>query len=645
MTFQILNIVIYGLSGEVRHIELIPNAVNIITGRSKTGKSALIHIVDYCLGCSTCNVYKGIIRDNVAWFGLRILTSSGHLFIARKNPDPSKNSSEDIFIEQGTDLEIPQLSRISKNSNLSALLTILSERLGIAEYSHEPLPGQTRQTGVANISKALIYCIQEQTEIDNPRYIFHRQSDHFVEQSIKDYLPFFLQAIDESFIKGKERLRQKRHQLKQMEQRISQYDRMRGDDFSRAHALLNEAKSVGLLPEDAPLPNSWEGIQVQLTEALSISLSTISEGQGICVLDELLDEQEQKRSQIRQAAQELKALQDLQASSHGFGEEATEQQSRLRSIGIYSQGGGRACPLCNSELTQQIPSVEAITKTLSEISKQLEDVSNDTPHLAQLIEKTTNRIDVLKSEASSIKQSIQAVQEDNEFIEKLRDDLAQKSYIKGKLKLYSENIPSSGDDMEELRRKAQELATEIQVLESDLDDNAATEKIDSILSLLATDITRMAKALEIEHSEFPMRLDLRKLTVVADTENGPLTLQQMGSGETWVGIHLVTHLALHLWFVKKNSPVPRFIFFDQPSQAYFPPDQVPLGDDAAAEFVRVNSDRAAVIKMFQLIQQETHNFQVIITEHADIQDSWYQNMITEKWWDGVAKLVPASWIQ
>jgi len=50
--------------------------------------------------------------------------------------------------------------------------------------------------------------------------------------------------------------------------------------------------------------------------------------------------------------------------------------------------------------------------------------------------------------------------------------------------------------------------------------------------------------------------------------------------------------------------------------------------------------------MFKLIAEKVKDagFQVVITEHADIQGSWYQNMITEKWWDGITKLVPINWI-
>src|SRR5690606_7886783 len=130
--------------------ELKPNAVNIITGQSKSGKSALIHIVDYCLGRSECNVPAGIIRKHVEWYAVKLQTSSGEVFIARRNPNPSNKSSEDIYIERGTSIDFPEASSLIKNANLVTLESILNQILGIEEYSHEPKAGQTRRPGVAD---------------------------------------------------------------------------------------------------------------------------------------------------------------------------------------------------------------------------------------------------------------------------------------------------------------------------------------------------------------------------------------------------------------------------------------------------------------------------------------------------------------
>jgi hypothetical protein len=59
-----------------------------------------------------------------------------------------------------------------------------------------------------------------------------------------------------------------------------------------------------------------------------------------------------------------------------------------------------------------------------------------------------------------------------------------------------------------------------------------------------------------------------------------------------------------------------------------------------------DEDREAVKRMFKLIikvlEELYPKFQIILTDHADIQEEWFQNCIIEKW-RGEKKLVPDTW--
>ena len=55
MKSYIKSIIIFGKNGEKRIVPL-EQGVNIITGESKTGKSALVEIIDYCLCSTRCTV-------------------------------------------------------------------------------------------------------------------------------------------------------------------------------------------------------------------------------------------------------------------------------------------------------------------------------------------------------------------------------------------------------------------------------------------------------------------------------------------------------------------------------------------------------------------------------------------------------------
>lgn len=50
-------------SNKIHHIEF-STGVNVITGKSSTGKSAMIELFDYCFGSSEFTIPSGIITDS-----------------------------------------------------------------------------------------------------------------------------------------------------------------------------------------------------------------------------------------------------------------------------------------------------------------------------------------------------------------------------------------------------------------------------------------------------------------------------------------------------------------------------------------------------------------------------------------------------
>lgn len=81
--------------------------------------------------------------------------------------------------------------------------------------------------------------------------------------------------------------------------------------------------------------------------------------------------------------------------------------------------------------------------------------------------------------------------------------------------------------------------------------------------------------------------------------------------------------------------MPGFLFLDQPSQVYFPPETNDQNVDS--QEVRKIYDF-----VFERIKELAPNMQVIIVDHADIKEKRFQDSVVEKWWDGM-KLVPIDW--
>jgi hypothetical protein len=196
-------------------------------------------------------------------------------------------------------------------------------------------------------------------------------------------------------------------------------------------------------------------------------------------------------------------------------------------------------------------------------------------------------------------------------------------------------VAISFDELEASRKR-------VAALEKLIDPENTAERLTSILNLIGEFMTRDSKKLDLEHSGSRLRLDIRQLAVVADTLDGPVPLFRMGSGENWVGYHVLAHLALHRWFRQKDRPVPGFLFFDQPSQAHYPAEQDSDGDVS----VLPDADREAVFKLFKLMfdvaEELSPDFQLIVTDHADLRDQWFADSVVVRWrGEG---LVPEHWI-
>ena len=130
---QILELVLYGKNGKKRVLPFTPGKVNVIPGESKAGKSAVGDIIEYCLGGSACNIAVGVVRDSVAWYGLLLQFKTNRIFVARKNPDPGRQSTSFCYYEVGTDIVSPETVYFTPNTNTEGIEELLTKQIGISE--------------------------------------------------------------------------------------------------------------------------------------------------------------------------------------------------------------------------------------------------------------------------------------------------------------------------------------------------------------------------------------------------------------------------------------------------------------------------------------------------------------------------------
>ncbi|WP_265447703.1 DUF3732 domain-containing protein [Acetivibrio straminisolvens] len=631
---QILAIVLYGKNGKIRILPFQKGKVNIITGRSKTGKSVIGDIIDYCFGGSSCNIAEGFVREHVALYGLHLEHDGEFLFIARENPPAGQSSTNKCCYIVGTK-EIPEdLSNATPIDN-DGLEKFLSAKIGISENLFKPPSDQSRNPLSANIRHTLYYCIQNQDEIASQKMLFHRQSEPFMPQAIKDTLPYFLGIINENALILESERSQLTREYNIILRSINEVEMLKGNGLHRATELLAEAKEVGLLPSD---------IQVNLSDYNSVrqALNEACQWKSVDITIAGMDRISLLQSQLQLKEQEIDGLSiDIRNSEEflgqvrGYSEEVEHQKSRLESIGLFEQVDfdPTHCPLCSETVTLPLPSGDDIRNAISRLSDKLTSVTRERPHLRKHIDGLTESRQRLREQSDAIQHEIHAIYEENKEALLLKDLNARRARVIGRISLWLESVVIS-DELDDKRAKLAEIQARIKEINTMLDADETEERKQSVINRISTMISDWAKDLGLEHSEYPYRLDINRLTVMVDRDR-PVPLQQLGSGSNWLGCHLIALFALHTYFRNNNRPVPSFLFLDQPSQVYFPPETNDTNVDS-------QEIRAIYSFIFDRVKELHPNLQVIIVDHADINEKYFQEAVVEKWWDG-AKLVPIDW--
>jgi hypothetical protein len=645
MSVQLRSISIYSHEGERRDVEFRIGSLNIVTGASKTGKSALLDIVDYCWGRAECTVAEGEIRKSVSWFLLHLDNGGEGILLARRNPGPAGRASDDIFFARGVEELPPDVTGFRKNITVDGLKTQLSAILGISENLHVPEQGSTRLPLEASSRHAIMFCLQGQDEIANRRLLFHRQGEQFMPAAIKDSLPYFLGAIDENHFLTLKRFNEARTRLRKLEREYADASAVTREVSTSAQALLQEARRVRLAPPDAAA-SDVEGVMELLRQASAprpIDMTSTDDPEAD--LGELEDRRRRLRSSLQEIREEIADVERLNRDASEFETEAKEQEARLASIGLIKEPDVHAdiCPLCESHLTVAVPSVREIRQSLFGIEEQLSSVRRDSPRLQSRLASLEARRTEIEEQLRTVQRDLATRIQDNERLRIQQQDFTEQARVSGRIAYYLENVKAIASDSR-LPLALERLRAEIAELEQALDDDALQGRLDTALSLVNTDLTTYARQLGLEHGDNPLRLDLKNLTVVADTVDGPLSLSQMGSGENWVGYHVAAHLSLHKLFLLRKRPVPAFLMLDQPSQAHYPPERDENGriDGLADE------DKAAVHRLFELLWSYStaggSRTQIIVSDHVELLDSWFHSSIVQRWRDGIA-FVPQAWLR
>jgi hypothetical protein len=654
--FQIKEIILWPRRPEFepRRVPFALGKVTVISGASRTGKSAVIPIIDYCLGSGTCSIPVKTIRDACEWFGVVIKTSGGEKLFARREPG-AQRSTDDMFLLEAAEIkEIPR--RVAKNTNASDVRRLLDELAGLSNLDFGAGESQSGFDGRPSFRDLSAFLFQPQNVVANPEVLFFKTDRYEHREKLRKIFPYILGAITPALLAKQHELRRLQNDLRRKERELTDAEQVSAQWVAALRAKVSEAMELGLLvaipggelPRDRMLALLEE--VVQRTDAtLAVSATTISE--AMQELNNLDSEESRVSLDLTSLRRRLSEMNRIRDSASNYHEALRIQRDRLQ-LADWMGGhrdGDEKCPICGGGSE---PSEEKLTE-LKEALVKLEEEAGDTFEVPAAFDREMQRV---QAEVNEETERLKAVQIRQKALSQRSQEANTRQYEAKRVERFIGNLENAlqlhrrlGEDGE-LRTEVDQLRERFRVLNQELNRENLEDRKRRALRFVNANAARLMPLLDSERPEDPLSLEIDDLTIKVTGSNRDDYLSEIGSGSNWLSYHIAVALALQQFFLSlEHSPVPGFLILDQPSQVYFPKKLVVREGETPEEPALKDEDIEAVRKAFQVmanvVESAKGHLQVIVLDHAP-REVWgtIPNVVAfEEWRNGI-KLVPTEWI-
>ncbi|MFW9952540.1 MAG: DUF3732 domain-containing protein [Candidatus Thorarchaeota archaeon] len=615
------------------------DGLNIITGSSQTGKSALIEIVDYCLFASTSTIPRGKIIDFGALFS--IVLEIDHKFIVIGRPSPKSPDWNKIF------LKVELLEEMIENIDKTYFDTInpisrrsLREEFG-SLFNFNVLDISTEEEfsfhkkGMASFRNITPFLFQHQSLIANKHALFYRFDNREKEGRVIDEFPIFMGWVDSGYYRIKRELDQKSKRLQFLKKEIEEIEKNKNKSKEKIEKFVKDYYQIigKEYPGFSDISNLIK-IARNLPEFEDTSYVIGEYEKKRISLEYEREKLAEKRQQIITNVELLEiASNDVQSYNIDLSNLAN-RSTNSSSIDHYT------CPLCNQKvdsLKEKVEEVKKSRRSLSEDLKKLRNYSIDNSKTIERLNKErtslTNELITINAEINLLKKA-SADEKDNLTLKDRAREIKQLIELSLDVTFGDSNILHSDQEIEELLDEINKLSKELEKynynsLRINFEDN------------LARDMNKICSMLDFEEELRPPQLyfDVNNFIFSHTLQNkDAISLSEMGSGANWLACHLSLFLALHKQFAKNiKCSIPSFIFFDQPSQVYFPTDS-DFNQGTKGDIRKVTEVYDVILDTLNDIQSESGFMpQVIVTDHADnlpLKKNNFEDYVRKRWRNG-----------
>lgn len=625
-----------------RKIKFSSNKVNVITGDSRTGKTALIACIDYVLGSSKCMIPVGVIREKCKWYGVIMKNDVSEILIARRNPDTSLTPEfyffEDKVVDIPNTIEKGNYSSDNLKDYLNNLLGYSQLKLSANEDSEYNTRPSYRDTMAFNF--------QPQTIIATPDTLFYKVNLTSHRERLKREIDYFLNIIDNEELFNREKSKNLKKELKDVENMILKEKELSNIFLQKVSKLMTEAISYGFFPKSKVLS---EDSFTNLGELRKLLKSEVWDSYGISEkalkqMHNTFSEFERKlANKYQEILKHTSLINSIDKSINVINDyKLSEMEESLRLTEWLAEKILNDDFLLSNLINNDV-SIEDITNSVKKYKidkfiseRELENLLEEKRIKEYSLQKLVDEYDLLNEQLNEMKKSEEIAKKDNDIIK-------NKYMFLGRLKSEIEKIDQS-TNLDELNDKKRNITLQISQLQVK-NDKILKEKFNRINQEISDYSLDILSTLDCDHKGVPINFERNELTisiVTGERKDDKDYLYEIGSASNWLSYHIAFMLALHKYFLSiDNSKVFPFIVFDQPSQVYFPD-----GFNQKNGIRNRSNDIEKVKMIFKTIDRfaKNNDLQIIILEHAG-EDLWdnLEMFHTVEEWGETNKFVPIDW--
>lgn len=621
------------------------DGLNIISGDSKTGKSAVIEILDYCLFASRSTIPKGIITDWTDLYCIIFKVKDKHLIIGRR-----KNSNQMYFsvevnsdfltnfsIEYFSEKKLIDLDEAKKEFEKHIGISVLDTRVDEEE-------DKRKSGGKVTMRSFVPFLFQHQNLIANKHSLFYRFDDFYKRKKTIDDYPILMGWGNADFFDLQRNLESKQKELsqkKKLDEKLKISNGQLRDDLygvlSFYYTFLGKE-----LSDDITLPD-LKKLVTDLPNSNANSVGDQNLNEELRKIDNLIFEKKKELDTVQNLLSTIESNNDISKNY-------SKNINRLKSLAsIETNVSEIHCPLCDQE-------VQAIKEKITVIQESNQILEDEFEKIGTYLNDTSAQNASLRKKRDGLKKELKELNIKAESLNKqiltefnTKNEYDKGLLLKGRTEANAQNLIERNKLLSNSRSDYSELEAEIEQLKNKLAGFNLKEELQKAEIILSEKMSAICELLDFEEEFKPGKIlfDLEKFSLkynVKDKEN--ILLSEMGSGSNWLAIHLSTFIGfLYLHSITPTSKMPSILVLDQPSQVYFPKVYKQLDEEVENEQEKVDDNILQVKNIFKVISDEIVNIdnecgykpQVIVLEHAD--EDEFSQFIKYRWRKDGRKLI------